>query len=43
MKIREPIRHWEHNAKSSYVVATAEMGDPLHDEAGQALGQMNIS
>ena len=39
MKIREPIRHWEHNAAGSNVVATDEMGDPLHDEAGQALGK----
>nr|WP_170827730.1 MULTISPECIES: hypothetical protein [Pseudomonas] len=39
MKIREPIRHWEHNAEGSHVVATDEMGDPLHDKDGQALGK----
>ncbi|MEH6484512.1 MULTISPECIES: hypothetical protein [Pseudomonas] len=39
MKIREPIRHGEHNAEGSNVVATAEMGDPLHDKDGQALGK----
>ncbi|SFT52004.1 hypothetical protein [Pseudomonas marincola] len=39
MKIREPIHHWEHNAKGSDVVATAEIGDPLHDKDGQALGK----